>query len=339
MAPPPVPGPSTWDAFEPPSETSHLPPPPAYTKYATVSSSVPSPLPNSRVGGSHTTRARFTADIAEPGIAEPTREAVVEIFSGPLERQLLRHVSPYVEEFLDRIGVHERASRGLQATSKHYYRADLYLVPGDAVPAGEEWQLSGADYLKQGCNHLELTRVAAITPTKWDEKNHQHQQQESPRQVKCACGCVSPSSDEKRQQSTGQHAIITNAPSCDSSSAGSPRTADASSEVSKDLWWRDETQARWLAGYLGTQILQPSHQSSTLSHHVDKSPHVGNDKTCGCACHRSDINITNSRLRRLAEAVEASVRAEEMTFRRESEMGLWESKSGWTIIVSTITRS
>lgn len=31
-------------------------------------------------------------------------------------------------------------------------------------------------------------------------------------------------------------------------------------------------------------------------------------------------------------SVKATTRAEQMTFRRENEMGLWESRSGWTII-------
>lgn len=328
MAPPPVPGPSTWDALEAPTETSHLPPPPAYTEYATVFSSSASPrsLPHSRVGGTRTitSSARFTAGTVEPTEA-PAVETTLLSLSGP-ERQLLRLVCPHVEEFLDRLGVHDSACRGVQQTTAttsqhHSWRADLYLVPEDAVPAGEAWQLSGADYLQQGCNHLEVTRVAAInTPTQWkNEKNHHHQQQEEedyPREAKCACWCVSPSSDEKRQ-----HAVMKSAPSCGYSS----------SEVSRDLWWRDENQARWLVGYLEKQILQPSR-------HLSSPPSSRMDKTCGCACHRSD-KMTTSRPSRLAEAVEASVRAEEMTFRRENEMGLWESRSGWTLMVSAITRS
>lgn len=74
---------------------------------------------------------------------------------------------------------------------------------------------------------------------------------------------------------------------------------------SRWCWWADEEQARWLAERLRREL------ASSPSCCVDAP-----------------------RLRDVAERVNAEVRAEETAFRRENEMGLWDSKSGWTIVVA-----
>lgn len=71
------------------------------------------------------------------------------------------------------------------------------------------------------------------------------------------------------------------------------------------LWWDDEAMARRLA-----RFLQPPQAPSRSS---DARPW--------------------SAAARMNEAISMAVRVEEATFRRENEMGLWESKTGWAIIV------
>lgn len=273
-----APGPSAWHDYEPSNDPDDLPPP--YTENANVSS-IPQPSHNSSSTVSHTHGARLT-DPSQPD----------EVVLSASERELFRRVSSYVEDFLGKVGLRSTSDRPGSST----YRADLYLVPEEAIPAGEDWQLSGADYLKQSCNHLELTRVT-------NSGNEGH------RGAKCACGCLSPHQEKQ----------------------GHDMNSEGQSGLSEDMWWRSEDQAKWLAEYLG-QKLQSHPPSSSV---VDKCSHPGDEKTCSCACHRSNTKL---RLPSSAGGVQATVRVEEMAFRMENEMGLWESKSGWTIIVSASTR-
>lgn len=68
------------------------------------------------------------------------------------------------------------------------------------------------------------------------------------------------------------------------------------------LWWDNEREAQDLARALDLQLVLQTGGSSTVS--------SGNDH------------------------VQIKVSAEYMTFRLENEMGLWESKSGWTIVMA-----
>lgn len=70
-------------------------------------------------------------------------------------------------------------------------------------------------------------------------------------------------------------------------------------------WWSDERLARRLAGFL--QPIQAPSRSSNAG--------------------------PSSAAARINEAVSMATRVEEVTLRRENEMGLWESKTGWAIVV------
>lgn len=74
------------------------------------------------------------------------------------------------------------------------------------------------------------------------------------------------------------------------------------------LWWNDERKAQDIARTLNLQLLP---RSSTLN---------------GADILNMDRN----------SYVQIEVRAEDMTFRRENEMGLWESKSGWTVVMAVL---
>lgn len=265
MTPPSVPGPSNWEIYEHPSNTSDQPPP--YTEHDTSPISTSQAL-DSRQRGSRTYNAGLT-DPPEYGPVEPTDTKTPES-----ERLLFTHVVPHVIDFIHRIGHGFDSKAQAPSTS----RADLYLVPEAALPAGEDWQLSGADYLRQSCSRLELTRVAT------------------------------PPSSEKKQSHSRKGG--------ESPCSGAQTTTGGFSELSGDLWWRGEDLARRLAGYLDRQLqsLPPSR--------LEKVSQTGGQPGSG------------SRLQALSGNARATVRTEEMTFRRENDMGLWESKSGWTIIIS-----
>lgn len=69
-------------------------------------------------------------------------------------------------------------------------------------------------------------------------------------------------------------------------------------------WWNDERLARHLVRYL-----QP----------IQQAPRPSNARASSAAT-------------RIGEVASMMLRAEEATFRRENEMGLWESKTGWAIV-------
>lgn len=301
--PPSAPGSSAWEGFEQASNADDLPPP--YTEHANpppVVSRHAQPL-YCRPGGSHNIiQGEGSTEIPpRPGRVKTSRS----------EDQLAAHISPYISSFLQET---ERTCASLNAQHPSNFRADLYLVPEEAIPVGEDWQLSGIDYLKHNCNHLQLTRVA--TPN--DDNNEKHSRPWYKDQ--CTCGCSLSSQSEKQGQKEK-----------DGLDNGSQTTGEPSGVPGENVWWKNETQARWVAEYLHQQL------RDIPSSRLEKTPH-GEDRkhTCGCECHRS--GPSNLRLQGPAEAIEATVRTEEMAFRRESDMGLWESKSGWTIIVSAFLR-
>lgn len=78
-------------------------------------------------------------------------------------------------------------------------------------------------------------------------------------------------------------------------------------EVDSDVasWWRDEDLARHLVRYL-----QPA---QTPARPANAGP--------------------SSTATRMNQAVSMTARVDEATFRRENDMGLWESRTGWAIIV------
>ena len=83
---------------------------------------------------------------------------------------------------------------------------------------------------------------------------------------------------------------------------------DGASEAPRrrKLWWYDDALARRLARYL-----QPAQPPSVTA----------------------SVASSSRAASRMSEAVSMNVRAEEATFRGENEMGLWESKTGWAIVV------
>jgi hypothetical protein len=124
---------------------------------------------------------------------------------------------------------------------------------------------------------------------------------------------------------------------------------ETSTEEPSVLWWSDEDMAYKLARKLQAQHLLPS------------SPRTAASASSASAAGASTIASLRSGLRTLMESFQdpqrvwpppppapasasrsapkaesspatMNVRAEEVTFRRENEMGIWESKTGWGIV-------
>lgn len=86
------------------------------------------------------------------------------------------------------------------------------------------------------------------------------------------------------------------------------------------LWWDDELEAHRLARCLEAEIKGPEDLSRREVMRNVKSPKSSKKLNDGASPN--------------ADSIRTTARAELMTFRRENEMGLWESQSGWTIVLT-----
>lgn len=117
---------------------------------------------------------------------------------------------------------------------------------------------------------------------------------------------------------------------------------EASAEGEEALWWRDEDMARRLAGYL-----QPKEQVKTerreVRAEVQQQQREKRGLFGGWGRKAPEARpVTAERVipagRPDTEGVSMTVRAEEVTFRRENEFGIWESRSGWGVVVTVRIR-
>lgn len=111
------------------------------------------------------------------------------------------------------------------------------------------------------------------------------------------------------------------------------------------LWWADESMARRLAKHL-----QPDRPTASVDRQIVKA-HVAQNKEAQKSSRWSlfrkngptpqpeqkasemGASTGNSSRTAMAEDVTMSVKAEEVTFRRENAMGIWETSTGWGIVV------
>ncbi|ODA80473.1 hypothetical protein RJ55_03431 [Drechmeria coniospora] len=113
-------------------------------------------------------------------------------------------------------------------------------------------------------------------------------------------------------------------------SKGAVKAASGGGEGDDELWWADEDLARRLAAHLQPEPRprppRPTTTGAPATHRSSRWPLFGRPKlppppppppTSGDAV--DDVAMT--------------VAAEEVTFRRENAMGLWETRTGWGLVV------
>ncbi|KAI5456611.1 hypothetical protein BGZ63DRAFT_395894 [Mariannaea sp. PMI_226] len=93
------------------------------------------------------------------------------------------------------------------------------------------------------------------------------------------------------------------------------------------LWWHDDEMAYRLAKYL-----QPERPHPKASTPPVPEPQPAKKSTWSMF-KKSEPAPVPPRLRIEEEPVSLTVRAEEVTFRRENEFGIWETKTGWGLVV------
>lgn len=213
---------------------------------------------------------------------------------------LVQHMMPLVREFFLDFSMDNNIKRSRK--SHRSLSMELMLVPQDAAPSDEGWRLAGLNERKEQSAFFRLNQIAAPGQLKWVSKNGE-----------------------------------------------SIQIRDDAAEVDP-LWWRDEEHALQLASSL-RGIVTPERSDKSEAQRLEaveqqeipeqsenkgKSPvrsFFGLSKKS-----RSPVEQTVPKVRdkNFATAslgsVQVDVQAEEVTFRRENDFGLWESSSGWAIV-------
>lgn len=225
------------------------------------------------------------------------------------------------------------SNKSAQRLSRQRFEAELYLIPDDAVPLEVGWHLSeAADRVKQGAL-IQETRVRA---PKQGVKSFEDTHNDSNRKP------------EKGERQKSRDSTLTNR------IRFSESITDDERETRDLLWWRDEYQAQFLAQKLGEELgflpglkpsVAPSWAEVTTTAGVHRNGNMNYEVAGSCmpssSGHGNSSNQSSGHggnISTLADAgsVKARTRAEHMTFRRENDMGLWESRSGWTIVFSVM---
>lgn len=107
-------------------------------------------------------------------------------------------------------------------------------------------------------------------------------------------------------------------------------------ETMPALWWDSESSALRLAKHLQPQ--RPAASSTNGQAAKDRSSKKSGLR--GLFKRSGDVpQHVASKEERHVERVTMTTRAEEVTFRKENELGIWETKTGWGIIMRVRTHS
>lgn len=287
--------------------------PPSYTEVigsTSTSTNLRSPNPNYYTSHLATHLSTLPSRIRDSQYAHSTQQAAQDL-------ELITLLVPHVEGFLS----------DLASMARNPPVAELTFVPEAAVP--KAWTLSGAQERRREGEVVQLVRVEPERPDAKGGKKGEKEKidsQPGPRDWKAV------QFDEwgRWDEDTG-----------DSSSSG-PATW---------WWWRDESMARRLANYL-----QPRTEPKVERKHVQAVVQQAREERRGwgwgglgrkksTTSERSsaspapvapalDVPKTLSE----EDRVTMTVRPDEVTFRRENEFGVWESMTGWGIVVTVKIR-
>jgi hypothetical protein len=217
---------------------------------------------------------------------------------------ILSLLLPHIEDLLRSIG---------EAEPRPPTLSELILVPAAAV--GRDWTISGGGDGRAGELHR-LVRIQADKQTKESLCTKQSDNRPEPPE--------SPST--KEFSSWGRWD--------DDTSKG------ASSGLSQFAWWwNDEAMAKRLARHLNPRT-EPRVDRVIAKAAVETIKQEKKSSRWGLFRSSPEptpcptvVTTSSSKREELEEGVQMTVRPEEVTFRRENELGIWESMNGWGIIV------
>lgn len=177
------------------------------------------------------------------------------------------------------------------------------LVPYDAI--GEGWQLSDLDAKQDDC----VTRVILVKRAA--KMNGDKKPSPLPK----------PTNSDRRFDGWG---------------GWEDRDTATASHQETNLWWSDEEMAHRLARHLQPKRAPPSVDKKAFpAQPLQKSAAKKSERW---SFFRADKPRTTEPSSSTAspsppDDVAMSVKTEETTFRRQNQMGLWESKRGWGLVV------
>lgn len=281
-------------------EPSFSAPPPSYTE-ATVPS------------GSQSRPPTYN----EKPAADPIDELVSRLPSLIRERQqsqasqrlgeddaIVQHMMPFIRDFFVDFSTDNNVKR--YRNSNESLSMELMLVPQDAARSDEGWKLAGLNERREQSAFFRLNEIAAPGQLKWVSKNGESLQVR----------------DDAAERDT--------------------------------LWWRDEEHALRLASALRSVVTPERSEKSEMQRQMNieeqeipeqsdskrKSPMrslFGLSKKSPQPVERAVPKIRNKTFATASlGSVQVHVEAEEVTFRRENDFGLWESSSGWAIVIKAI---
>ena len=198
--------------------------------------------------------------------------------------------------------------------------AELTLVPAAAVP--EPWALSGAAERRRDGEMVQLARVPAPAATPWggDDKGRGRRD----------------GSGGSRDWTTGVMFDEWGRFGDDNGGGGG-----AAGERPGWWWWRDGAMARRLAGHLNPRAAGERETASRGVEGRAVAETAAKERSAWSWARKKSGEPAPQKVAVERAPVEANeqhgvtmaVRAEEVTFRRENEFGIWEGMTGWGIVV------
>ncbi|KAK0710535.1 hypothetical protein B0T21DRAFT_297882 [Apiosordaria backusii] len=239
------------------------------------------------------------------------------------ELDIITALVPHIEKFLSNLGNHPSNT------------AELVLVPEPAVPKG--WVMTGAaERRKQG-------EVVKIVKTNMGKLLSQHTGS-SATTPQTGRGEKSglPSYGNREEDNDDGDSPDENKPEFDEWGRFECSDTDGigNGDTSQWLWFKDEGMARRLATYLRPEPnLERKHvQATVVERKAEKSLWKGwgsSSKSKERASSSSASSPTTPSTPGMGEnedAVKMTVRAREITFRKENDFGVWESRTGFGIV-------
>lgn len=285
------------DRSEGPGESFFSAPPPSYSE-ATVP------------GGSQSRPPTYNEKLS----TDPIDELVSRLPSLIRERQqsqasqrlsqddtLVQHMMPFIRDFFLDFSTDNKVRRSRSAQES--LSMELILVPQDAAPSDEGWNLAGLNERKEQSAFFRLSEIAAPGQLRWVSKN-------------------------------GESIQI--------------RDDAAETDV---LWWRDEDHALQLSSALRSIVTPERSEKGEAQRREEmerretpEQPEIKGKSPMRSLFGlsrkpRSPVEQTVPKVQNKSFAtvslgsVQVDVQAEEVTFRRENDFGLWESSSGWAIVI------
>lgn len=232
------------------------------------------------------------------------------------DEKLLETIRASARDFLANAWRHFPISGSGPRANRRDFIAELYVAPETAVPYSDGWCLSGADERRKEDVYVQESRVSY--------------------EVRGETGYFRSSKGRKDQEWS-----FSDEARADTKWSSELAGQDAV-EVDGLLWWQDEEQARRLANRLAAEFLDsPLDPAKSASNGAVVYKRKCNAEDPPTPSYKESLVHPPRACEDNAAktgSVKTVVKAEEFTFRRENEMGLWESASGWTIIITCTFR-